>query len=120
MLDIPIHIGSLQKYILHFAEINLYFWRERVRYHDPQADRPVPGGRPKHPGDRAHCGRFQNTVSKLPIDAGKACAAYRDRVLHGLPCRRIQVDEIRSFIYAKEKNVLRAKAAPPEAGDVWT
>ena len=62
----------------------------------------------------------KNTVSKLLIDAGKTCAAYRDRVLHGLPCRRIQVDEIRSFIYAKEKNVLRAKAAPPEAGDVWT
>ena len=30
------------------------------------------------------------------------------------------MDEIWSFVYAKEKNVPRAKNAPPEAGDVWT
>ena len=34
--------------------------------------------------------------------------------------RRVQADEIWSFTYAKEKNVKRAKAAPPEAGDTWT
>lgn len=62
----------------------------------------------------------KNTVSKLLIDAGKACAAYQDKALRDLPCRRIQVDEIWSFIYAKEKNVARAKSAPAEAGDVWT
>ncbi|MDE0176819.1 MAG: IS1 family transposase [Defluviicoccus sp.] len=62
----------------------------------------------------------KNTVVKLLIDAGKACAAYQDRALNHLPCRRIQVDEIWSFIYAKEKNLARAKSAPPEAGDVWT
>ena len=62
----------------------------------------------------------KNTVSKLLIDAGKACAAYQDTTLRDLPCRRIQVDEIWSFIYAKEKNVARAKSAPAEAGDVWT
>ena len=62
----------------------------------------------------------KNTVTKLLIDAGKACADYQDRALRDLPCRRIQVDEIWSFIYAKEKNVARAKFAPPEAGDIWT
>ena len=62
----------------------------------------------------------KNTVTKLLIDAGKACAAYQDKALHDLPCERIQVDEIWSFIYAKGRNVARAKAAPPEAGDVWT
>ena len=62
----------------------------------------------------------KNTVTKLMIDAGKACTAFQDQALRDLPCRRIQVDEIWSFIYAKEKNVVRAKAAPPEAGDVWT
>ncbi len=62
----------------------------------------------------------KNTVTKLMINAGKACAAFQDQVLCDLPCVRIQVDEIWSFIYAKEKNVARAKAAPPEAGDVWT
>ncbi len=62
----------------------------------------------------------KNTVTKLLIDAGKACADYQDKALRDLPCQRIQVDEIWSFIYAKEKNVARAKSAPPEAGDVWT
>ena len=62
----------------------------------------------------------KNTVMKLMGDAGKACAAYQDQALRDLPCRRIQVNEIWSFIYAKEKNVARAKSAPPEADDVWT
>ena len=34
--------------------------------------------------------------------------------------KRVQVDEIWSFVYAKQKNVERAKKAPPGAGDVWT
>ena len=62
----------------------------------------------------------KNTVVKLLIDAGKVCANYQDKALHDLPCKRIQVDEIWSFIYAKQKNVARARSAPPEAGDVWT
>ncbi len=62
----------------------------------------------------------KNTVNKLLIDAGKACSEYQDRVLRDLPCQRIQVDEIWSFVYAKQKNVATAKAAPEDAGDVWT
>ena len=53
-------------------------------------------------------------------DAGKACAEYQDKALRNLPCKRIQADEIWSFVYAKAKNVARAKNAPREAGDVWT
>jgi len=34
--------------------------------------------------------------------------------------KRIQANEIWSFCYAKQKNVATAKAAPEEAGDVWT
>jgi IS1 family transposase len=49
-----------------------------------------------------------------------AFAAYQDRVLVNLPCKRIQVDEIWAFCYAKEKNVRAAKAAPEQAGDLWT
>lgn len=62
----------------------------------------------------------KNTVTKLLIDAGKACAAYQDKALRNLPCKRVQVDEIWSFVYAKQKNVEKAKAAPADAGDVWT
>lgn len=62
----------------------------------------------------------RNTVTKLLVDAGKACAACQDRALRDLHCNRIQVDEAWCFVYAKEKNVPRAKSAPAEAGDVWT
>jgi IS1 family transposase len=34
--------------------------------------------------------------------------------------KRVQCDEIWSFCYAKKKNVPTAKAAPEEAGDLWT
>ena len=61
-----------------------------------------------------------NTVTKLMIDAGRACAAYHDETVRDVEARRIQCDEIWSFIYVKEKNTHRAEAAPPEAGDVWT
>ncbi len=62
----------------------------------------------------------RNTVTKLLIDAGKVCAKHQDRALRGLPCSRIEVDEVWSFVYAKERNVPRAKSTPAEAGDVWT
>src|SRR6266851_458513 len=65
-------------------------------------------------------GASKNTVSKLFVDAGHACAAYQDRVLRNLPCKRVQVDELWSFVYAKAANLEKAKAAPVDAGDVWT
>ncbi|HEY9537181.1 MAG TPA: IS1 family transposase [Kiloniellaceae bacterium] len=61
-----------------------------------------------------------NTVTKLLVDAGQACAAYHDEAVREVPAQRVQCDEIWSFCYAKAKNVERAKAAPEGAGDVWT
>ena len=61
-----------------------------------------------------------NTVTKLLVDAGHACAKYHDETVRDVPAARVQCDEIWSFCYAKAKNVLKAKAAPPGAGDVWT
>ncbi len=61
-----------------------------------------------------------NTVAKLLVDAGKACAAFHDDAVRNVESRRVQVDEIWSFTYAKQKNVPTAKAAPMEAGDTWT
>src|SRR3974390_2056807 len=61
-----------------------------------------------------------NTVSKLLIDAGKACSAFHDEKVRGVKAKRVQVDEIWSFTYAKQKNVTKAKAAPVNAGDTWT
>jgi IS1 family transposase len=61
-----------------------------------------------------------NTVTKLLVDAGRACADYQDRMLVNLTCKRIQCDEIWSFCYAKEKNVPADKRGVFGYGDVWT
>lgn len=62
-----------------------------------------------------------NTVTKLLLAVGAACAHYQDRILQNLTkCKRLQCDEIWSFCYSKAKNV------PPEFkgqfgyGDIWT
>ena len=65
-------------------------------------------------------GASKNTVAKLLCDAGKACAAYHDEHARNLKSKRLQLDEIWAFVYAKQKNVAGAKAAPDGAGDVWT
>ena len=61
-----------------------------------------------------------NTVNKLLIDAGLVCIDLHDEMVRDVKASRVQCDEIWSFVYAKEKNVAGAKAAPTGAGDVWT
>jgi IS1 family transposase len=61
-----------------------------------------------------------NTVNKLLVDAGETCLDLHDQLVTHVKCRYVQCDEIWSFCYAKQKNVPTAKAAPAEAGDVWT
>jgi IS1 family transposase len=61
-----------------------------------------------------------NTVTKLLVDAGRACEVFHDRAVRDVKARRVQCDEVWSFTYAKQKNVPTAKAAPEKAGDTWT
>jgi IS1 family transposase len=61
-----------------------------------------------------------NTVTKLLLDAGRACAEFHDEAVHNVKVQRVQCDEIWSFCYAKANHVLSATAAPERAGDVWT
>src|SRR5688572_946043 len=65
-------------------------------------------------------GASKNTVAKLLVDAGQACMAYHDQFVRRVKASRVQVDEIWTFTYAKQKNVAAAKAAPDGAGDTWT
>jgi IS1 family transposase len=65
-------------------------------------------------------GISRTTLLKLLEDAGQAFSDYQDRVLVNLSCKRVQVDEAWAFVYAKQKNVPKAKAAPEGAGDIWT
>jgi IS1 family transposase len=63
------------------------------------------------------------TVEKLFRDLGAACAELHDRTVRNLPSRRVQVDEIWAFCYAKKKTVqkdLSILERNPDAGDVWT
>jgi IS1 family transposase len=64
-------------------------------------------------------GVAKNTVAKLLVDLGRACAAYQDEHLRNLPCRRIQCDETWSFVGAKQKNVTMEQVEAG-MGDVWT
>ena len=61
-----------------------------------------------------------NTVSKLLVNAGRACSAFHDEQVRDVSARRVQVDEIWSFVYAKQKNVAAAKRLDLAYGDVWT
>ena len=61
-----------------------------------------------------------NTVTKLLVDAGKACATFHDEAVRNVKATNIQADEIWSFCYAKDKTLPTAKAAPDGAGSVWT
>lgn len=66
-------------------------------------------------------GASKNTIVKLLVELGTACADYMDKNLANLSCKRVQVDEIWSFCYAKQKNVTaEIKAKNSAAGDVWT
>lgn len=60
-----------------------------------------------------------NTVTKLLVDAGRACHAYQNERLRNLPCKRLQCDETWSFVGVEEKN-----RGPDDIGfgrgDVWT
>jgi IS1 family transposase len=61
-----------------------------------------------------------NTVAKLLADAGEACEEFHDKTVRNVHSKRVQCDEIWSFVYAKAKNVAGAKSAPMGAGDCWT
>lgn len=63
-------------------------------------------------------GKSKNTVLKLLADVGEACAAYQDRVMRNLRCKRIECDEIWSFVGAKAKNV--TPDHPEGYGDCYT
>lgn len=61
-----------------------------------------------------------NTVTKLLVDIGTACAEYQDKVLRDLSCTLIQCDEIWNFCYCKEKNIPADRRGEFGIGDVYT
>jgi IS1 family transposase len=61
-----------------------------------------------------------NTVTKLLVDLGTACQTYHDENVHDVKTKRVQCDEIWSFVYAKEKNLPEELQGKFGVGSVWT
>ncbi len=64
-------------------------------------------------------GICKDTVLKLLVDLGTACASYHDRHVRNVRPKHVQCDEIWNFCYAKAKNAPEEKQALG-AGDVYT
>lgn len=61
-------------------------------------------------------GVAKNTVSKLLVDIGTACACYLHDNVRNVTATRVQCDEIWSFVGMKAKNVPAERAGEP---GVW-
>src|SRR5205823_11871480 len=64
-------------------------------------------------------GASKNTVVKLLVQLGEACSKFQDETIRNVRSKRVQCDEIWSFIGAKEKNTT-AESKAAGWGDVWT
>jgi IS1 family transposase len=65
-------------------------------------------------------GASKNTIAKLLVELGAACAECLDTHLVNLNAKRVQCDEIWQFVGAKQKNVPVEKRDQFGIGDVWT
>ena len=65
-------------------------------------------------------GTAKGTVLRLLEAVGAVTSTYQREHLRGLTCRRIQADEIWSFVGAKARNVPDQRKGEYGIGDVWT
>jgi IS1 family transposase len=65
-------------------------------------------------------GVSKGAVLRLLVAVGAACTEYHDRVVRNVTAKRVQVDEVWSFVGCKQKNVTEAKLEAGICGDVWT
>lgn len=61
-----------------------------------------------------------NTVTKLLVDVGMACLNYHDENVRNVDAKKVQCDEIWSFVYAKEKNLPEHLQGKFGLGSIWT
>jgi IS1 family transposase len=65
-------------------------------------------------------GVAKNTIQKLTVDVGEACLEFQNQALRNLPCKRLEMDEIWNFCYAKDKNLSDAMRNVQGVGSMWT
>ena len=58
------------------------------------------------------------TILKLLADIGPVCLTYQRERFVNLPCRRLQVDEVWSFVHSKENRIPRDERGRGK-GDCW-
>lgn len=64
-------------------------------------------------------GICKKAVTRLLVECGEFCAQYQNKVFRNLKCQRVQVDEMWSFCYCKQKNLTPEISEKHVAGDVW-
>ena len=63
-------------------------------------------------------GIHRDTIMRLGVRVGEACAGLLDHKMRGLHCEKIEVDEIWGYIGKKQRIVTVEDS--PDLGDVWT
>lgn len=66
-------------------------------------------------------GVHRDTIIRLMVRLGNGCMVLLDEAMRGLDCKRIEVDEIWSFVQKKQKTCRRQnrKKENQEFGDTW-
>lgn len=65
-------------------------------------------------------GASKNTITKLIVELGETCSAFQNQAIRNINSKRVQADEIWSFVYARRDNVPEEKKGVFGFGDVWT
>lgn len=61
----------------------------------------------------------RDTVMRLMVEVGTGCAAIMDEQMRELTCRRLQCDEIWTYVAKKQRQV-KPEDDRREVGDQWT
>ena len=64
-------------------------------------------------------GVHRDTIMRLMVRVGNACGDYTDSLMRDLPCRRIEVDEIWTFVGKKQRH-LNGRTEALRFGDFFT
>jgi hypothetical protein len=64
-------------------------------------------------------GIHRDTVMRLMVEVGTGCGKLHDEQMRNLSCRRIQCDEIWSYVRVKQANIAKGQNRT-RIGDQWT
>jgi len=65
-------------------------------------------------------GVHRDTIMRLGVEVGYGCRRIMHEQMRHLDCRRIEVDEIWTFVQVKQRRLKPAKHVPELTGDQWT